>query len=168
MGVIDSVVGTMDTDFSPGEMPPPDVGAFICIGVVLLVAFVVMFLMWWYRIHKDMAVLTYGRHSPTPGLALGLCFVPVLNLFWIPYCLSQLGKQISDMHAANGMQPYSAYTPMSLWIVGVLARLFATLSNMDSIPFLVVLNMGGMLAMLYSFYLVQDGLNKVLRQAAPT
>jgi hypothetical protein len=76
------------------------VSAFAVAG--LAITSLVLLLIWTYRVHQDMEVLTAGTHSPSPGLAMGLLFVPVMHPFWLWHVLRQLSNRVSGPRHANG------------------------------------------------------------------
>jgi hypothetical protein len=70
-----------------------------CFMLVLIIPLAVLHLMWIYRIHRD-AQQARGYAAVSPGLALGLCFVPVFNCVWPPWTLKRLMEFVTG---AGGM-----------------------------------------------------------------
>lgn len=60
-----------------------------CVNGVLLVTAVVLQLMWVHRVHQD-ARTWGGYRDVSPGLALGLAFVPLLGMLWVAWCMLKL------------------------------------------------------------------------------
>ena len=64
---------------------------FICVGMPALLLLSIYWLIWVYRVHKEMRIYTNYGYGISPGLALGLCFIPLFNIFWriyMPYRLA--------------------------------------------------------------------------------
>jgi hypothetical protein len=60
-----------------------------CFSILALVAGIVLHLMWIYRVHDD-AQRGRGYREISPGLALGLSFVPGFNFVWTGLTLMRL------------------------------------------------------------------------------
>jgi hypothetical protein len=75
------------------------------ISVMLILTYVILLLVWIYRVHRDLEMLTYGRHCPTPGLAMGLLFVPVVHSFWLCHVLRRLSQRASGALPSPGHPP---------------------------------------------------------------
>ncbi len=60
-----------------------------CFNMVLMIVAVVLQLMWVYRLHRD--ARTWGGYRDiSPGLALGLAFIPMLGMLWVAVCMVKL------------------------------------------------------------------------------
>lgn len=84
-------------------------GMLLCLVLPSLIAGVVLHLMWIYRIHRD--AQNYGQYTDvSPGLALGLTFVPVFNIVWTGWLVRKLtqfaasGERRTDPAAASAAQ----------------------------------------------------------------
>ncbi len=60
-----------------------------CFLLIIAVPAVVLHLMWIYRIHDD-ARRTRGYQEVSPGLALGLSFIPMFNYIWTGWTMKKL------------------------------------------------------------------------------
>ncbi len=72
-----------------------------CFVILPFIAAVVLQLMWIYRIHAD-ALRARGYREVSPGLALGLSFIPVFNLVWTAWTMKRLAT-----FAAGGGEPFA-------------------------------------------------------------
>lgn len=61
-----------------------------CMALMAFVAMAVLQLMWVYRVHLDARQSGYTEVSP--GLALGLCFIPLFNFLWLAIVLRKLAS----------------------------------------------------------------------------
>jgi hypothetical protein len=99
-------------------------GALVVAG--LSTAYFVTLLIWLWRVHKDMEALTYGRHSPTAGLAIGLMFVPVLSPFWLWHCLRRLAARAAK---GRGAAAPAGAVVLTAFLVISIAELLAPLPS---------------------------------------
>lgn len=77
------------------------VGVMSCLsGIAILVAFVLQ-LIWIFRIHKD-ARRARDYRKVSPGLALGLSFVPIIHSIWTAWTLRNLAKFSAETIGAQG------------------------------------------------------------------
>ena len=87
---------TMTQDPMDPSLPMMAVG---CFAFLVLIAAVVLQLKWIHRIHQD-ARQARGYTDVSPGLALGLSFIPFFNLIWTGWTLKKLAafaaKQASE------------------------------------------------------------------------
>jgi hypothetical protein len=71
-----------------------------CAILVIGLAAVIMQLMWIYRIHAD--ARRAGQYDgASPGLALGLSFIPAFNFIWTALLMSRLAKFSASADAAE-------------------------------------------------------------------
>jgi len=105
-----------------------------CASIIGAVALWIVWLVWIFKVHAEVRDFTCGTYPTSPGLALGLCFVPFFNIYWqiaTPYKLAQFVEQRSRAAApaANALammhvrQPVatsavSAGTVLALQLVG--------------------------------------------------
>jgi hypothetical protein len=59
-------------------------------------------LVWIYNVHKEVRDHSRNGYEISPGLALGLCFVPIFNLVWMCIILAKLVKKINQMQTEDG------------------------------------------------------------------
>ncbi|MBX3395154.1 MAG: hypothetical protein KF841_07275 [Phycisphaerae bacterium] len=73
---------------------PPSVsmllGSVSCLWLVCIAVVIVMQLMWIFRVHVDAE--RFGYRVVSPGLALGLSLIPVVNIIWTAYALLRLAR----------------------------------------------------------------------------
>ncbi|MDY7109893.1 MAG: DUF4339 domain-containing protein [Planctomycetota bacterium] len=67
-----------------------------CVQAPVALGLWIYWLVWVYIVHREIRDFTGGAHSIGPGLALGLCFVPLFNLFWSVYMPYRLAQTIRD------------------------------------------------------------------------
>lgn len=82
-----AAMGSDMTDFSSSPLFAANAGVG-CVALMAFVAMAVLQLMWVYRVHLDAGHGGYAEVSP--GLALGLCFVPLFNFVWLAIVLRKL------------------------------------------------------------------------------
>jgi len=61
------------------------------VALAILLASIVLQLVWIYRIHAD-AEWAGGYKRVSPGLALGLSFIPLFNYFWTAWVMTKLAQ----------------------------------------------------------------------------
>ncbi len=67
----------------------------LCLGLPAAIAAIVLNLIWIHRVHKD-AEAYGGYNGISPGMALGISFIPIANLIWIAWTLHKLGQFSSE------------------------------------------------------------------------
>lgn len=94
--------GQDPTQMAPGAMGITAIVAIVgCFaGAALLTALVLQFV-WIYRIHKD-AMRARGYNNISPGLALGLSFVPVIHSIWTAWTLKKLSSFAVETSSKQG------------------------------------------------------------------
>ena len=93
----------------PPLVPPPGtseadpvLGVGYCFtGIIALVMFI-YWLVWVYKVHDEIRRYTGGRHSVSPGQALGFSFIPLFNLFWNIYMPYQLAVTVQNLKGGQG------------------------------------------------------------------
>lgn len=79
-----------------------------CAVVIVIIAAPVLQLMWIYRIHKD--ARRAGHYDGiSPGLALGLSFIPIVNYPWTAWTMKKLA-----VFSASGDRQHSPVTRMAV------------------------------------------------------
>jgi hypothetical protein len=99
-----STINTFVSIFSaadPTEPEPVTMLAGCFIGLIVIAA-IVLQLMWIYRIHSD-ALRARGYRAVSPGLALGLSFIPAFNYIWTGLTMKKLAE-----FAASGERSHDA------------------------------------------------------------
>ena len=71
------------------------------------IAYFVMLLVWTWRVHDRFGLLTQGAYRPTPGMAMGLLFVPVFQWFWLAWILYRLSRHAARTEASGRRVPGS-------------------------------------------------------------
>jgi hypothetical protein len=92
-----SIIGGVD----PMKPSPLIMGAN-CFVTLFVIAAIVLQLMWIYRIHDD-ALRARGYRAVSPGMALGLSFIPVFNYIWTGWTMKKLAE-----FAASGERSQNA------------------------------------------------------------
>jgi hypothetical protein len=57
----------------------------------------VYWLIWILVVHREMAVFTAGQYPVSPGQAVGFCFIPFFNLYWIVWMPHRLARELESM-----------------------------------------------------------------------
>jgi len=112
---------------------------FGCTQSVTMVIAVVLQLMWIYRIHRD-AARARNYHEISPGLALGLCFVPMIPYVWTAYTLRRFAR-FDDRSRQSQGSPSTALPRLSLWLL-VAGIVITILSTVQSITMMSVFFQG--------------------------
>lgn len=114
----------------PGQMPEFSGGDMAfrlvvgCVSMILLVVAVVLQLMWIYRIHKD-AQRARGYGEVSPGMALGVSFIPAVNYIWTAVTMRKLSSFVASS-TEGGAEPSERVTKAQgatrlCLIVGIIA-----------------------------------------------
>jgi hypothetical protein len=85
---------------SDPQNPNPLFLSVSCTLVLPYITVMVLQLMWIYRIHAD-ARRARGYREVSPGLALGLSFIPLFNLVWTAWTM----KRLATFAASGGESP---------------------------------------------------------------
>jgi hypothetical protein len=62
-------------------------------------------LVWIYKIHAELARRFAVDRTKSPGLALGLCFMPLFNLIWVVMLLYGVAKRANEVVQEQGLPP---------------------------------------------------------------
>jgi len=120
------LASTSEVDQSTSAASKSVLGFFYsCSAGVAGIVAVALTLMWVYRIHKD---ARRGRNyrSVSPGLALGLSFIPVFNYVWVTWTMKKLAAFARPSDAAEDSTENPAIKATSLCLV---AGIVLALSN---------------------------------------
>lgn len=90
VGCVFSAFAQMSAPANPQATNPASLLA-VCFIAVIGVAAIALQLMWIHRIHSD-ALRGRGYQEVSPGLALGLSFIPVFNLIWTGWTMKKLAR----------------------------------------------------------------------------
>ena len=71
------------------------------------IAYFVVLLVWTWRVHDGFGMLTQGAYRPTPGMAMGLLFVPVFQWFYLAWILYRLSRHAARTEASGRRVPGS-------------------------------------------------------------
>lgn len=160
--------GRIEDLFDP-DAPWMPSDTFACVSFFGTVALWIVWIVWVFKVHAEVREFSNGRYPTSPGLALGLCFVPFFNIYWniaMPYKLAQYVERESVARpAASGLaamhmrQPVvagavSAGTVLALQIVGTLGG--------------CCVQGASMLLFGISALLIQRGLNQMWQNASST
>ncbi|MCA9257428.1 MAG: hypothetical protein KDA33_17395 [Phycisphaerales bacterium] len=89
------------------------IGAAACVGSVCWLVAIVLQLIWVYRIHTD-AQQAGGYEEVSPGLAIGLTFIPWFNYIWTGIAMRKLARFADGSRgpgaAATGVSAVAATT----------------------------------------------------------
>lgn len=99
------------------------------------------------------------RNDPSATWAVGLCFVPGVNLIWFFFTYHRLCVRINEQRRFNGL-PETA--PTSLSVAVALLTLFGSLTYLFPAPGLVVLSVLGLIVMPVFAALVQNSINDLV------
>ena len=171
LGLVTSVLSSIESTQQGGDFEDlfdPDApwmlsDTLACSTFIGLVALWIVWVVWIYKVHAEISDYSSGTYPTSPGLALGLCFVPFFNIYWniaMPYKLAQYLETNTRAirHSARSNQQVmtsavSAGSVMALQIVGTLGGCCFLGANM--------------LLFSISALLMQRGLNDLWRAASP-
>jgi len=64
-----------------------------------------LWLVWLYKIHAEMRNYTGGRYPISPGKAVGFCFIPFYNLYWMVYAPFKMAQNLETFLGEGTVQP---------------------------------------------------------------
>jgi len=104
------------------------------------------------------------RDDPSATVAVGLSFVPVVNLAWLAFSMYRLCLRINEQRRFHGLPPrapqWLAVPVCALLACGALAALWAETTA------LILLGAAGLIAAPIFAALVQDAVNELVEQQA--
>jgi len=108
----------------------------------------ILWLVWVYGIHKDLRVLSGGRHTISPGQAVGFSFLPLFDAFWAVYMPVRACGALNQHLAARGLRKASKGTVITCQLFSILFAL--------AIP--------GLTPILYALSMrtIQKGMNRLI------
>ena len=93
--------------------------AFLLFAAIALI----LWLVWVYGIHKDLRVLSGGRHTISPGQAVGFSFLPLFDAFWAVYMPVRACGALNQHLAARGLRKASKGTVITCQLFSILFAL---------------------------------------------
>ena len=109
---------------------------FVCIGLPMLIAGVVLRMILLYRCWE---LIQDGRARSTPGKAVGFCFIPFFNLYWIFQTVPGLATDTNTYLRERNLaaQPISSGMPVA-WCVLLLLTAIPYVGLLLLIPLIIV------------------------------
>ena len=103
-------------DFTMAEAEANDdrQAAIGLLQTAVLIATAIAFLMWLYRVRRNLTALGVKGLRFTPGWSVGWWFVPIMNVFR-PFQIVNEAWQASDPGAAGDDWPSARYAPLIGW-----------------------------------------------------
>jgi hypothetical protein len=97
--------------------------SFVCIGFPAVIAAAVLQYILLYRFWT---VIQDGNARTTPGVAVGFCFIPFFNFYWLYVAWVGLAKDMNAYCSARNIQTPEVSESLALWwyilsLVGVLS-----------------------------------------------
>lgn len=65
----------------------------------------VYWLIWILVVHREMALFTAGQYPVSPGQAVGFCFIPFFNLYWIIWMPHRLARELDSTLGPGRISP---------------------------------------------------------------
>ena len=103
---------SMGLGSDPQNPNPLHIAGSCFVGMGAIVA-IVLQLMWIYRIHSD-ALRARGYREVSPGMALGLSFIPFFNYIWTGWTMKKLASFASGEGALQGVSASEAVRAATL------------------------------------------------------
>jgi len=70
---------------APGQLAAvAATGALSCFSQLALIGMAIYWLVWLGTIHSELQAFNASEFPTSPGMAVGFCFIPFFNLYWIP------------------------------------------------------------------------------------
>jgi predicted Zn finger-like uncharacterized protein len=82
------------------QLGPFPVASLVLLHYITAGAFTMMYL---NLMHERMPRLR--RDDPSATVAIGLCFIPIFNLYWLPFSFVRLCVRINEQRRFAGMEP---------------------------------------------------------------
>ena len=73
----------------------------IIVIFLIIVTLGIYGLVWIYKTHNEIKKHTKEEHEISPGLALGLMFIPLFGLIWFPYIMYKLIEKLNVLQRKN-------------------------------------------------------------------
>jgi predicted Zn finger-like uncharacterized protein len=105
------------------QLGPFPVASLVLLHYITAGAFTMMYL---NLMHERMPRLR--RDDPSATVAIGLCFIPIFNLYWLPFSFVRLCVRINEQRRFAGMEPtapsWLAIPTGALFACGLMATFF--------------------------------------------
>ncbi|MBN2561488.1 MAG: hypothetical protein JXQ75_11220 [Phycisphaerae bacterium] len=128
------VLGTINSFAQMGggidpQTPDPIVMVGGCFIFLVIIPAIVLQLMWIYRIHDD-ARRARGYYAVSPGLALGLSFIPFFNYIWTGWTMKKLAEFAASEDRSQDPTTAEAVRPATLCFYFGIAKVVANVVGM--------------------------------------
>lgn len=101
---------------APGQLAAvAATGAISCFSELVLLGMVIYWLVWLGTIHSELRAFNASEFQTSPGMAVGFCFIPFFNLYWIPSMMYRAATGI-DRHLGG-----SRISPTQVLVFHILA-----------------------------------------------
>lgn len=85
--------------------PSPLSTAGSCFGLMAWIALLIYGFVWVGRVHSEIFDFTGGEYRIKPAMAVGFCFIPFFNLYWIPAMMFGLASEIERYLGPGRISP---------------------------------------------------------------
>ncbi|HEX5244543.1 MAG TPA: DUF4328 domain-containing protein [Tepidisphaeraceae bacterium] len=97
-----SRLGSRSAPPAPGQLAAvAATGALSCFSQLALIGMAIYWLVWIGTIHSELYAFSAAEFPTSPGMAVGFCFIPFFNLYWIPAMMYKAANGI-DLHLGGG------------------------------------------------------------------
>lgn len=76
-----------------------------CFGLMAWIALLIYGFVWVGRVHGEIDGFTGGQYPTKAGMAVGFCFIPFFNLYWIPAMMFGLANEIERYLGPGKISP---------------------------------------------------------------
>lgn len=99
---------------------PLAIAMLVGIGIVTvgMIALLIYFTVWAYRVHREFRQFTNAAYPTTPGQACGFCYIPFFNLYWVCAMPFKLAEAV-DWHLGSTRRQTNPTTVLICQILGV-------------------------------------------------
>ncbi len=109
---------------------------FLCIGIPMLIAATVLQFIMLYRFW---AIIQDGRARSTPGKAVGFCFIPFFNFYWIFEAIHGLANDLNTYARERNIAAEPVSTGLSLaWCILTLLTIIPYLGLLFILPLTII------------------------------
>jgi hypothetical protein len=101
-----AIVGMADQETSdePSAAELTVTAILSCTFYPALLAMWIYWLVWVYRTHDEIRRYTWYEHPVSAAKALGFCFIPLFNLFWVIYMPYRLAETVAMYQGRGGVR----------------------------------------------------------------
>src|SRR6185437_11535557 len=101
---------------APGQLAAvAATGALSCFSQLALIGMAIYWLVWVGTIHSELYAFNAAEFPTSPGMAVGFCFIPFFNLYWVPSMMYKAANGI-DRHLGG-----SRISPTQVMVFHILA-----------------------------------------------